>query len=141
MQKLTAVFFWIYMLALLGVGASGVLIAPWELATLFGVPLDSFSPQARASLLSQYRFLKSTELAFGLFCFFWRGPIHLPGPAHRLFLAGICTGVLARLGSWWVDGYPHPLFLAYAAEELITALLVARQARGAAQPDMAQTRA
>lgn len=131
MRRLATLFFWGYTLMLLVVGGAGMLIAPWELRSIFSVPLDSMATQAQATLLNQYRFLKAMELAFGLFCMGWRGPIHQPGPAHQLFLAGISAGVAARLGSWAVDGYPHPIFLGFAAGEAITGLLVAWRVRHA----------
>jgi hypothetical protein len=129
LQRLATWFFWGYTLMLLGIGSSGMLIAPWELRTIFAVPLDAFSPLAQATLLNQYRFLKAMELAFGLYCLFWRGAIHHPGPANRLFLAGVAAGVAARLGSWLVDGTPHPIFLGFAAGEAITGVLVAWRVR------------
>jgi hypothetical protein len=129
LRRLATWFFWGYTLMLLGIGASGMLIAPWELRTIFAVPLDDFSPLVQATLLNQYRFLKAMELAFGLYCLLWRGAIHRPGLAHHLFLAGVAAGVAARLGSWAVDGTPHPVFLGFAVGEAITGALVAWRVR------------
>lgn len=124
MATLARVFFWGYVLALIGVGASGMLIAPWELRTLLDVPLDSMPDSAQATLFNQYRFLKALELAFGLFCVTYRREIFRLTPAHRIFLAGLLAGVAARLGSWAIDGTPIVMFLVFAALELATGLQV-----------------
>lgn len=124
MRSLSKWFFWGYTLMLLGVGASGILIAAWELRVVFAVPLDSMSDVAQATLLNQYRFLKSLELGFGLFCLVFHRRIFACSPAHGVFLAGVFTGVVARLASWLADGQPKLVFLAFAALELIIGLLV-----------------
>jgi hypothetical protein len=117
-------FFWGYTLMLIGIGASGTLIAPWELRTVFDVPLAGFSDSVQATLLNQYRFLKAIELAFGIFCLTFRREIFDRTTAHRVFLAGLFAGVAARLGSWLIDGTPKPVFLLFAVLELATGLLV-----------------
>jgi hypothetical protein len=121
---LARLFFWGYTLMLIGIGASGALIAPWELRTVFDVPLAGFSDSVQATLLNQYRFLKAIELAFGIFCLTYRREIFNRTSAHRVFLAGLFAGVAARLGSWLIDGTPKPVFLLFAALELVTGLLV-----------------
>lgn len=125
MATLAWLFFWGYTLMLLVVGAGGMLIAPWELRTVFGLPLDTLPDIVEATLLNQYRFLKSIEFAFGIFCLAWRHAIFSHGQAHTVFVVGVFFGVSARLGSWVVDGRPHTAFLIFAALELITVLLVA----------------
>jgi hypothetical protein len=124
MMRIVRFFFWGYVLMLVGVGASGMVIAPWELSKLFEIPLGTLSETAQATLLNQYRFLKALELAFGLYCVGFRHEIFKPGLAHRVFLAGLFSGVAARLGSWLVDGQPRTVFLAFALLELITGVLV-----------------
>jgi len=123
-RLLARLFFWGYALMLVGVGASGALMAPWELRTVFDVPLDGFADPVQATLLNQYRFLKAIELAFGIFCLVYRREIFDRTSAHRVFLAGLFAGVAARLGSWLIDGTPKPVFLLFAALELVTGLLV-----------------
>ena len=125
MATLAWLFFWGYALMLVGVGASGLFIAPWELRTVFGLPLGTLPDIVEATLLNQYRFLKSLELAFGIFCLAWRHEIFRRGRAHTVFVAGVVLGVSARLGSWAINGRPQTTFLIFAALELITVLLVA----------------
>ena len=124
MTSLAKIFFWGYVLMLIGVGASGTLIARWELRTVFDVPLDGFTELVQATLLNQYRFLKAIELAFGIFCLVYRREIFDRTTMHRVFLAGLFAGVAARLGSWLIDGTPKPVFLMFAVLELVTGLLV-----------------
>jgi hypothetical protein len=48
MMRIVRFFFWGYVLMLVGVGASGMMIAPWELSKLFEVPLGTLSETAQA---------------------------------------------------------------------------------------------
>jgi hypothetical protein len=134
MARVTQVFFWGYALMLVGVGASGILIAPWELARVFGVDLSAMGEQERATLLNQYRFLKAVELAFGLFCVCYRREISRRGRALRVFLAGLSAGVIARMGSWLADGTPRAVFLVLMMLELATGVLVWHASRRTAVP-------
>lgn len=124
MGPLARLFFWGYALMLLGVGASGMLIATWELPTVFAVAMDSMGELQRATLLNQYRFLKALEFAFGLFCVVYRHEIFTAGKDHRVFLGGLSAGVAARLGSCFVDGTPRIAFIVFMVLELVTGLLV-----------------
>jgi len=124
MQSLARIFFWGYTLMLVVIGASGMLVAGWELTTVFAVDLATMGEPQRATLLNQYRFLKALELAFGLFCLTYRRDIFGEPRARCLFLAGVSAGVVARGGSWMVDGTPHAIFLIFMALELATGALV-----------------
>ena len=124
MRRLALLFFWGYTGMLLVIGASGILIAPWELAHVFGIHLDSLSLEQRASILNQYRFLKSAEFAFGIFCITHRAAIFDGNLSLRIFLCGVFAGVMARLSSLLIDGVPHWAFLAFAGLELVTGVLV-----------------
>jgi cytochrome b subunit of formate dehydrogenase len=126
MDTLARLFFWGYSLMLIVVGASGIFIARWELATVFSLDMASMNESVRATLLNQYRFLKAVELAFGIFCISYRRDIFVRLRDVRVFLAGVSAGVAARLGSWLVDGTPEPAFMAFMALELITGVLVWR---------------
>ncbi len=123
-QLATNIFYYGYTAMLLGVGASGIFIAQWELSRLFAVDLAGMGSEPAATLLTQYRFLKSTELVFGLFCWLFRHAIFAGGEARRLFFIGLFGGVGARLFSLITDGRPHWIFLLFAALELICGLLM-----------------
>ncbi|MES2940666.1 MAG: DUF4345 domain-containing protein [Pseudomonadota bacterium] len=124
MGMLARLFFWGYALMLVGIGASGMLVAGWELPAIFGVGVDAMGEPQRATLLNQYRFLKALELAFGVFCLAYRREIFLQPRDLRVFLFGLSAGVAARLGSWIFDGTPRPVFIAFAVLELLTGVLV-----------------
>ena len=124
MRVVTNIFYFGYTTMLLAIGASGIFIARWELSRLFAVDLAGMGAGPAATLLNQYRFLKSTELAFGLFCWLFRHAIFAGGNARRLFFIGLFGGVGARLLSLIVDGPPHWIFLLFAALELICGLLM-----------------
>jgi hypothetical protein len=117
------IFFWGYTAMLLGVGASGVFVARWELTRVFSMPLVAGTTVA-ATMLNQYRFLKAMEFAFGVFCASYRREIFQRARANRVFLAGVFAGVFARLLGWSTDGTPSIAFVVFAALELITGLLV-----------------
>jgi hypothetical protein len=125
MTQITRLFYTAYTFMLLGIGGSGILIAPWELSHVFAVDLSAMGPMPAATLLNQYRFLKSTELAFGLFCWFWQRSVWRGGQTRMLFLAGLSAGVAARTLSIIIDGVPHWAFLAFTGLELTCGVLMA----------------
>jgi hypothetical protein len=118
------IFFYGYTFMLLGVGASGIFIAPWELTHIFQLPLASLSPEVQATMLTQYRFLKSAELSFGLFCYCFRADIFQRAKMRHLFVAMVYIGVGARVLSLLVDGRPNWAFIAFAALEFVTGTLM-----------------
>ena len=126
-RRITQVFYYGYTLMLLGVGGSGILIARWELSSIFSIDLAAMGSEPAATLLNQYRFLKSTELGFGLFCWVYRHRIWAGGEARILFLAGVLGGCAARALSIVVDGVPNWPFLVFLGLELMCALLMAIQ--------------
>ncbi len=113
-----------YSLMLIAVGAYGIFTAQWELAVVFQLDLQSFDSDAAATFLNQYRFLKSMELAFGLFCLLCRRSILGGSPLAIIFLLGCALGVSARLLAWVLDGHPGNIFLIFAVLEAITFVLV-----------------
>lgn len=124
MARATRVLFWGYVLMLLGVGGSGIVIAEWELTHIFAVRLDDMDKLARATILNQYRFLKSVEFAFGLFAAWCSWEIFCVHKYNRIFLIGLFGGVAARTLAIALDGVPHWAFLVFLALELVTGVLV-----------------
>ena len=129
MALVTRILFWGYVLMLLVVGASGVFIAEWALSRIFAVRLDDMDKLARATILNQYRFLKSIEFAFGLFLISCRWEIFRVPKYNRIFLIGLFGGVAARLLAIVLDGMPHWAFLMFLALELATGVLVLIQSK------------
>jgi len=124
MAVLRKLFFYGYVFMFIGVGASGIFIASWELPHIFHMPLNALTPEVRATMLTQYRFLKSAELSYGLFAFFYRDAIFAGAAVRKLFVAAVFLGVFARVLSVLVDGMPGWIWLAFAGMEAITGVLV-----------------
>ena len=124
MTFLRKAFFYAYVFMFIGVGASGIFIASWELPHIFHLPLDTLTPEVRATMLTQYRFLKSAELSYGLFSFFFRHEIFAGQTVRKLFVAAVFLGVFARVLSVFVDGLPGWIWLAFAGLEAVTGVLI-----------------
>ncbi|HVB39803.1 MAG TPA: DUF4345 family protein [Terriglobales bacterium] len=124
MKSITYFFFYLYVAALLLVGASGVLIAPWELARVFHVPLSAMPARAMATLVNQYRFLKGMEFACGCFGWWWRREIFSDPRYLRLFLVIVWAGIAGRLLAVLLNGMPTALFMAFLLIEAFTGVLM-----------------
>jgi len=124
MALLRKLFFYGYVFMFICVGASGIFIASWELPHIFHLPLDTLTPEVRATMLTQYRFLKSAELSYGLFAFCFRDAIFAGQWVRKLFVAAVFLGVFARVLSVFVDGMPGWIWLAFAGMEAITGILI-----------------
>ena len=124
MAFLRKLFFYGYVFMFIGVGASGIFIASWELPHIFHLPLSMLTPEVRATMLTQYRFLKSAELSYGLFAFFFREAIFAGETVRKLFVTAVFLGVFARVLSVFVDGLPGWIWLAFAGLEAITGILM-----------------
>ncbi len=130
MIKILATLFQLgYSLMLIGVGAVGVFTAPWELVTIFEVDSGWVNTPEAITMLNQYRFLKASETAFGLFCLWHRRDILDGGISCVVFLAGCGLGVFARGWSMVIDGQPSTNFVVFLVLELITFILVWSYAR------------
>lgn len=129
MRTLALVMFYGYAAMLVGVGATGILTAAWELQTVFLIPIDTYDAMTRATLLNQYRFLKAVELSCGVYLFLFRHAIFKAPTHHRLFLLIVFGGVAARGLSFAVDGRPAWPFVAFTGAELATGLIVSLYVR------------
>lgn len=110
------------------VGAAGIFSAKWELATIFG--LDPARQLADpATLLNQYRFLKSVEFGAGPWCLAYRSDILKDDGAATLFLAIVGSGICARVSAWMVDGRPATAFLIFLLLEVLVFASVALHLR------------
>ena len=127
-------FFYSYVGLLVIAGAWGMVFARVDMSWLFQVRLETLDPVAQASLLSQYRFLRAIELAFGLWALSQRFAIHTRKVPNRLFLFGMAAGVLGRLISLPVDGRPSwPMFF-FMATELVGVMLIFTYTRFTLRP-------
>lgn len=124
MRTLALVLFYGYATMLVGVGATGIVTAEWELRTVFRLPVDTYDAMTQATLLNQYRFLKAVELSCGAYLFLFRRSIFREPTHHGLFLLIVFGGVAARVLSMVVDGRPAWPFYAFTGAELATGGLV-----------------
>lgn len=124
MRTFTLVMFYGYAAMLVGVGATGIFTAEWELRTIFQIPVDTYDAMTRATFLNQYRFLKAVELSCGVYLFLFRRAIFRERTHHTLFLLIVFGGVAARMLSMALDGRPAWPFFAFTGAELLTGLLV-----------------
>lgn len=108
----------IYAVFLVGVGAFGLFYLHWELGTFYGLGPDDLQGKDGATLLNQFRFLKSIELTFGIFSLIYRRDILSGGLNCTIFLTGLALGAFARASSWIFDGTPHTSFLFYLFAEV-----------------------
>ena len=124
MKTLNYILFYGWAGALLVLGATGIFTSRWELETIFQINLDAMGAEALGSMLNEYRFLKSIEFGFGLFCFLFRKEIFTIRLFNRLFLAIVFVGVLARALAIAVDGWPHWGLVAVTIFEFLTGVVV-----------------
>ncbi len=110
--------FYGYVLLLIVAGAWGLLFGDVDQWWLLGMDLSLVEDeQVQANVLTQYRFLRAIELGFGLCAFRYRHEVFEAVGFYRLFLPVMIFGVVARLVSILVDGWPHPIFLAFMGLE------------------------
>lgn len=117
-------FFYSYVGLLVIAGAWGIWFARIDMPWLFHVHLETLDPVAQASLLSQYRFLRGIEMAFGVWALVQRRAIHTDRTSNRIFLLGMGAGVLGRLISLSVDGRPYWSMLFFLGTELLGVVLI-----------------
>jgi hypothetical protein len=90
------------------VGAAGIVSARWEFAAVYGIDPSTWSSDTQATMLNQYRFLKSVELGAGVFCLAYRRAIMDGGRAAAVFLTIVGLGVAARSFAWLSTGVRRP---------------------------------
>lgn len=122
---LAAILHLAYSAMLVGVGAAGIVLARWELATVFVLDVTTLGPNGSATMLNQYRFLKSVELGAGVYSLMFRRRILAGRRETSAFLALVAGGCIARIVAWIVDGQPSALFIGFLAAEIVTFLAVA----------------
>ena len=104
-----------YSSMLISIGASGVILARWELAAIFAVDTNTMTRSDAATMLNQYRFLKSVELGAGIYSLILRQRILSGGKEAYAFLALVAAGVIARAS----------VFVGFLVAEIATFVCVA----------------
>jgi hypothetical protein len=109
-----------YAAMFLVVGLAGVIVARWELENVFAVNSLLQLPQHGATVIAQYRFLKSVEFAVGLFALVYRKGVLAGAPVAFVFLTIVAAGVVARAAAWLADGRPSWPFVLFLVLEALT---------------------
>lgn len=104
-------------------GSWGIFFARVDQEVLLRLDVATLPTPTQANVLSQYRFLRATELGFGAYALVYRRAI-LTGSSTALFLCIMAAGVLARLVSIVVDGSPDPWFYFFLVTELAGVVLI-----------------
>jgi Domain of unknown function (DUF4345) len=121
------VFFWAYILTVLGAGLWGMVGARLDFPILLHQQVGELSATGRADVLSQYRFLRGIEAAFGVLCIWQRREIFVGGSTwNRLFLLGMGFGILGRVLGAAIDGTPSwPMWVFLGTEVVGWTFIVA----------------
>lgn len=127
-------FFYAYVLTLVGAGASGLLFARYGLRWLVGLHLGSLRPSIEANLGGQYRFLRSIELGFGLFTLTYCREIFRLRQFNHLFFGTMGCGIVARLLGLGLDGVPSAAMFFFLTFEAFAFVLVAAATRSTLEP-------
>lgn len=113
-----------YSAMLVAVGATGIVSARWEFMAIFSIDPSAWPLDTQATMLNQYRFLKSIELGAGVFCFAYRRAILNGKRTAAVFLAIVFLGVSARSLAWIVDGRPAAAFIVFLVLEALVFIAV-----------------
>jgi Domain of unknown function (DUF4345) len=128
------VAFYAYALFLvLAGGLAGLFVPEWgpldfEVYARVVFRLD-LPAQDMASVLNQYRFMKSTEFGFGLFALLFRREIYTSRKFNRFFLGILFLGAAIRALSLAVDGTPHPAYIFFIGLEATIGLVILAYSR------------
>jgi len=138
LRLLGLISFWSYLASLVVLGLFGLLAPGLELGTLYDLRLDSLDPEAQATLLHQYRFLKVFVLGIAAFAWIFRRQIFEQTLYKGLFLAVLFGAAGARLLSLLADGEPHRLLISFTASEFVFGILIAFGLRTGGQTDLSE---
>jgi hypothetical protein len=100
-----------YALVFVVSGAISVLVAHAEVAAWFGPP--------PGDLLQQYRFLRATEVGYGLLLLAVEPEFFAPGRVRAAILTSFAAIPLARVVGIAIDGTPGPEFVLLLVVELL----------------------
>lgn len=121
----TYILFYGYVLLLIAAGAWGAFFgAKLDHQLLFGLDVETLDPKTAASLVSQYRFLRAIELGFGMASLLFRKEIFSDIRFNRIFLAIMLSGVIARIVSLILEGYPNSIFYFFLVSEILGVIFI-----------------
>jgi len=118
-------FFYSYVGLLIVAGFWGAFINPeFDFHLLISLDIDILTDFQRINLLSQYRFLRAIELGFGLFSILFVKSIFSKKKFNRLFIFIMSAGILSRLTSIELDGFPSGLMFFFLGFELVGVVVI-----------------
>ncbi len=118
-------FFYSYVGLLIVAGFWGAFINPeFDFHLLISLDIDILTDFQRINLLSQYRFLRAIELGFGLFSILFVKSIFSEKKFNRLFIFIMSAGILSRLTSIVLDGFPSDLMFFFLGFELVGVVVI-----------------
>jgi len=134
MKLLANILFYAYVVTLVLAGAWGTFFAVIDQRILLHLDIDALPPITAASVLSQYRFLRAIELGFGAFAIVFRREIFTQRPFNVVFLGAMLLGVITRLVSLAIDGWPLWFFNVFLGIELVGVIVIFIYTRSTLQP-------
>jgi hypothetical protein len=118
-------FFYSYVGLLIVAGFWGAFINPeFDFHLLISLDIDILTNFQRINLLSQYRFLRAIELGFGLFSILFVKSIFSEKKFNRLFIFIMSAGILSRISSLLLDGFPSGLMFFFLGFELVGVVVI-----------------
>jgi hypothetical protein len=118
-------FFYSYVGLLIVAGFWGAFINPeFDFHLLISLDIDILTDFQRINLLSQYRFLRAIELGFGLFSILFVKSIFSEKKFNRLFIFIMSAGILSRISSLLLDGFPSGLMFFFLGFELVGVVVI-----------------
>lgn len=124
-KQFTYLLFYLYVGVFVFAGAWGAFGgASYDQKLLFHLDISIIDEIPRASLLSQYRFLRAVELFFGIWLLIFTTEIFTVKKFNWLFLLLLGGGVMARIISLIVDGKPLLLFYFFLGYEIVAFLFI-----------------
>lgn len=130
-------FFYSYVGLLVGAGAEGMVFGRVDQSVLLGLHLDQLPHRVQADVMSQYRFLRGIELAFGVFAVVHRRDIYADCAFNRLFLFGMAAGLLGRALALPIDGSPDWWMYGFGIWELAGVIVIFAHTRTTVVPQPA----
>ena len=124
MTVVARIAFLLYVTALLGLGAFGVVLPEVELRLMYDVDFQGLDEDATTILLHQYRFLKAFAIGYGLWAVAFRREIATRSTYCAIFLVILFGAVAARTISIALDGQPGAMLMNFTISEIVFGLCI-----------------
>jgi hypothetical protein len=129
LRRLSLLFFYGYVLAVVAAGAWGMFGARLDFPILMHQQVGHLDPNGARNVLSQYRFLRGLELGFGILALRFRREIYTQRTLNRLFLTIMALGIAGRVAGLAIDGVPSPVMVGFLVFEAVGIVLIVADTR------------